>query len=457
MRRKYLVFAVIWIMIALFMGHELFAAEKAVIIGLRSPEGLSTQGISQALEAKIVEQGGRIEHTYHLMDAMAARLNEESLRELEKDPNVRYIIPDGVVATPERLTRDSSELFSSELKSATIPVELYSWGVKRVKARAVHRASLPSASSLDPWGMLLALGLVGAVGITNYRGSRKIFLAFAPLALGTAGLLGGCTTVVVFPHPGIMGEGIEVALLDTGVDLQHPDLRANVLGGIDLVNDDDDPQDDNGHGTGVAGILAAAENGQGLVGVAPNVGLWAVKMLGGDEQGSISDLIQGIEWAVERGVEIISMSLGTPEDNLALHEAIRAAQRAGVLLVAAAGNKGSRVLFPAAYPEVIAVAASDENDQHAWFSNMGPEVELTAPGTDLLSTGLKGEYQIVNGTSFSVPHVSGVAALLMSVWFQDAQDVRSRLDATAEDLGLAITAQGYGLVDAERAVLLVVP
>ncbi|OGF53850.1 MAG: hypothetical protein A2Z21_10405 [Candidatus Fraserbacteria bacterium RBG_16_55_9] len=454
MRLKYLVFAVIWIAVALWMGQELFAEETAVIIGLKNPEGLSAQSIAQALGTKIQEQDGQIMRTYHLIDALAAHLSEEALRELSKDPSVRYIVPDGIVFTPERL-ESSPELSTSELELTAIPVELYSWGVKRVKAPVVHRSAPPidTSASIHPgtWGMILALGLVGTLSVLR-KNSQK-FSLFLLLLVSTIGALGGCTMVVVLPHPGILGEGIEVALLDTGVDLRHPDLRTNVLGGIDLVNDDDDPQDDNGHGTGVAGILAAAENGQGLVGVAPKTGIWVVKMLGENEQGSISDLIQGIEWAAERGVKIISMSLGTTEDNAALHEAIRAAERAGILLVAAAGNKGSQVLFPAAYPEVIAVAASDKNDQHAWFSNMGPEVELTAPGTDLLSTGLKGQYQSVNGTSFSVPHVTGVAALLFSSGVSDSQEVRRRLDQTAEDLGLAMTAQGYGLVDAERAVL----
>lgn len=436
-----------WLVIVLFMGEaSLRAAEQAVIIGLKVPEGLAAQGTVSALAAEIEERGGRVEYAFKLIDAVAARVSEEALARLKEDPKVRYVAPDGLVATPEFWAGDALlRPEPSSLLGAATPVELYSWGVERVRAPKVHQAQLVGASAA-----LLALALLGMVGRAR---RRRWGLVPITLLLGSLALLSGCTVALVLPPPGIMGEGVEVALLDTGVDLKHPDLKANILGGIDLVNDDNDPQDDNGHGTGVAGILAARENGLGLIGVAPEVGLWAIKMLRYDEQGSISDLIRGIEWALERGVQIIAMSLGTEEDNFALREAIRAAYQAGVLLVAAAGNKGMRVLFPAAYPEVIAVAATDRNDRRAWFSNTGPEVELSAPGTELLSTGLEGGYQVVNGTSFAVPHVSGVAALLFSAGLVDASEVRRRLAETAEDLGLAITAQGYGLVDAERAVL----
>ncbi len=437
--------------ILLFFGSEaLGALNKVVIIGLKRPGGLSAQSVIEALQKEIEGTGGHIEleRPYTLIDAVVARVDPATLKQLAQNPHVRYLVPDGLVATPERWAEDSFFFFQPQsVELYGTPVEFYSWGVKRVRAPAVHRAS---PSELPSWGGLLALGMLGAWAL-GVRNSRRLFVA---LVLGSFGLLsGGCTLSVVLPHPGILGEGVEVALLDTGIDLRHPDLRENVLGGIDLFNGDDNPQDDNGHGTGVAGLLAAAENGVGLIGVAPRVKLWAIKMLGRDEQGSISDLIRGIEWAVERGAKILNMSLGTPDDNPALREAIGAAYRAGVLLVAAAGNKGDRVLFPAAYPEVIAVGATNRNDQRAWFSNMGPEVELAAPGTDLLSAALQGGYRTFNGTSFAVPHVSGVAALLFAAGLQDAQRVRQRLDQTAEDLGLLITAQGYGLVDAERAVL----
>jgi subtilisin family serine protease len=447
---------VIAIGIVLWANGLGLAEEPRLIVGLRVEEGLLAQSVAEALEARLNAQaspsGIRVEHVFELIPAAVVRVSDpEALAALQGDPRVTYIVPDGEVATPERWLREPyAQPPSEDVFGAATPIELYNWGIQRIRAPEVHRASISPASlalTLALVPVLLGLGLV-------LPRRRRSGLGLSLIALGLAmGGLSGCTAAVVLPHPGVMGEGITVALLDTGVDLGHPDLKANIVGGVDFVNGDDDPQDDNGHGTGVAGLLAAVENGVGLIGTAPKAKVLVVKMLRYDEQGSISDLIRGIEWAVQRGAQIISMSLGTEEDNFALREAIQAAYRAGILLVAAAGNKGMRVLYPAAYPEVIAVAATDRRDQRAWFSNVGPEVELSAPGVELLTTGLDGDYQVESGTSFAVPQVAGVAALVMSTGLRDPAAVRLRLQRTADDLGLPISAQGYGLVDAERAVL----
>ncbi len=457
--------------IALFAGVVLAhgasaeAQEQRVIIGLR-PElpGVSAQGLVRALEARIEDEGGRVEDRLELIDAVVATLDPELIPQLEQDPQVRYVVPDGVVGTPEFWARRTApakgpkgpSLKPQSVGSAAIPVELYSWGIERIRAPEVHRARLAASPPQTgaPGVLLGALGFAMGLGLLAVRPlRRRSSLLLGAMLLGALGVLSGCTAALVVPHPGVLGEGVTIALLDTGIDLGHPDLRGNVLGGIDFVNGDMDPSDDNGHGTGVAGLLAAAENGLGLVGTAPRVKIWSVKILSYDERGSISDLIRGLEWALQKGVQIMGMSLGTEEDNAALRDAIRTVSQAGVLMVAAAGNKGYRVLYPAAYPEVIAVASTDENDQRAWFSNMGPEVDLAAPGTNLLTTALKGEYQRASGTSFSVPQVAGVAALVMSAGLRDAPAVRRRLEETAQDLGLFAQAQGHGLVDAARAVL----
>ncbi|MBI1729866.1 S8 family serine peptidase [Candidatus Acetothermia bacterium] len=450
------------LLLSLFTSTLAFADTHSVIIGLKNHDS-PAQKAKGLLSIQVQAQGGEVEHSLNLINAIVARVSGEQIQVLRQNPNVEYIVPDSVVATPERWASIKSGVQAEQndgFKYASTPIEFYPWGVKRVDAPAVHHLSPSSIPENKSSNLLLPTFLIfGLIGtfrfLSNHNPlalSQSRIILFV-LLVGIASLtLGGCTWAWVPPHPGILGEGVEVALLDTGIDMNNPDLQGNYLGGVDFVHGDLDPFDDNGHGTGVAGVLGAEENGYGLIGVAPKVGIWSVKMLRFDEQGSISDLILGMQWAVEKRVKIIGMSLGTEEENQALHEAVQAAVKAGVLLVAAAGNKGDRVLYPAAYPEVIAVAASDKEDGRAWFSNMGPEVELIAPGTDVLTTSPGGGFQTPDGTSFAVPHVIGVAALLFSMGIHDAQKVRKCMDETAQDLGLPSSAQGHGMVDAERAI-----
>ncbi len=427
------------------------ADEQSVIVGLNvsgdrgSGLGPSVHALSPTLSAQDVTASDLT-----LIDAVHAQLTEGQIATLRGNPNVRYVVADGTVATPERLAGDAfPDGREADVRAEATPVEFYNWGTERIRASVVHRAKSSRASV--PMGLALALGIGLALALGGRR--RERLLTVVGLGLAALPVLTGCANVFVLPHNSMLGGGVQVAVLDTGVDLEHPDLEDRILGGVDLVNNDNEPLDDNGHGSGVAGILAATENGQGLVGTAPRVGLWVVKMLRYDEQGSISDLVRGIEWAIDHGADIITMSLGTDEDNPALRDAVRAAHDRGILMTAAVGNTGERVLYPAAYPEVIAVASTNREDQRAWFSNQGPEVELAAPGTELVTTGQDGDYQVQNGTSFSVPYVTGTAALAMSAGVRNPSDVRRRLRRSAEDLGLALSAQGHGLVDAERAVL----
>lgn len=277
-------------------------------------------------------------------------------------------------------------------------------------------------------------------------------------------------------QPYNLGTGIKVCVIDTGIDYTHPDLDANYKGGIDYVNDDLDPLDDNGHGTHCAGIIAAEADGAGIVGVAPGASLYAVKALGASGSGLLSDVVAGIDWAVANGMDIVSMSLGSSLPSLTLEAACNNAYAAGVLLVAAAGNSGpprgnnSTVNYPARYSSVIAVSATDSNDAFATFSSAGPEVELAAPGVAIYSTlptytvtltstyGLN--YGTLNGTSMACPHVSGTAALAMATYPSYTNlEIRSLLQNTADDLGVAGVDRyyGYGLVDADEAAPNLVP
>jgi len=254
---------------------------------------------------------------------------------------------------------------------------------------------------------------------------------------------------------GYTGSGVKVAVIDSGIDYTHPDLAHAYRGGYDFVNQDPDPMDDNGHGTHVAGVIAAKPNGIGVLGVAPDVDLYALKVLDRTGAGYWSDVIAAIEWAIDQGIQVVNLSIGG--DGAAAVEAIcRTAYDRGLLLVAAAGNGGTTsVIAPACYPSVIAVGATDQNDRAAPFSPNAPELELVAPGTTIYSTLPGGSYGVKSGTSMACPHVAGVAAL---IWSANSslpnQEVRNKLAQTAVDLGAPgrDTSYGFGLVHAARAV-----
>ena len=250
---------------------------------------------------------------------------------------------------------------------------------------------------------------------------------------------------------------ILVAVIDTGVDYTHPDLAANYVPlGFDWVNNDNDPIDDNGHGTHCAGIIAAAlNNGLGIAGLA-QVRVMAEKALNADGYGWEDDLAKAIIHAAEQGAKILSNSWGGDEDSRLLHEAIQYAYNMGLLIVAAAGNEASNVkIYPAAYSEVIAVTATDSNDAPAGFTSFGSWVEVSAPGVNIFSTVQNDSYAYMSGTSMACPHVAGVAALIWSQFQSATRDwVRAQLRSTADDLGSSGFDEyyGYGRVNAEKAV-----
>ncbi len=264
---------------------------------------------------------------------------------------------------------------------------------------------------------------------------------------------------------GFVGSTVKIALLDTGIDYLHPELTNNFQGGIDLVYNDNDPMDDsvNGHGTHLAGIIAAELNGTGVVGAAPQASLYAVKVLDGGGMGSLSDVIAGIDWAIDNGMEIINLSLGINEDFTSLRQACdRAYQEEGILLIAAAGNtSGNPATFPAAYDSVIAVNGTDENDNPGWFAANDQAIELAAPGVSIVSTTTDNGYSSLDGTSQAAAHVTGAAALLIGAGAVDtnadgriADDIRLQLQTSAVDLGAPghDNIYGFGRVDVAKAL-----
>jgi subtilisin family serine protease len=266
---------------------------------------------------------------------------------------------------------------------------------------------------------------------------------------------------------GNKGAGVRVAVLDTGIAYDHPDLDANYHGGYDFVNGDGDPYDDHYHGTHVAGSLAAEDDGAWVVGVAPEAWLYALKVLDSSGNGYFSDIIAALEWAVDNNIQVTNNSYGSRSNpGGVVQAAFDNAYAAGIVHVAAAGNEGNcggkqnSVDWPASYSSVISVAATDWDDQRPCFSSTGPDVELAAPGVSILST-VPGGYAYASGTSMASPHAAGAAALVIAEGIADANgngrvndEVRQIMDDTALDLGTPghDAWYGYGLVLADAAV-----
>ncbi|HHT27702.1 MAG TPA: S8 family serine peptidase [Firmicutes bacterium] len=257
--------------------------------------------------------------------------------------------------------------------------------------------------------------------------------------------------------PRTQGRGIQVAVVDTGVDLANPDLP-HILPGYNVINPQAPPQDDNGHGTHVAGIVGGTwADGSG---VAPEADIVPVKVLDAFGAGSLSDVVDGLNWCLQQNIPIINLSLGAPQGTESMRAAILALAAAGVFIAAAAGNDGPRqntVAYPAYWSETLAVGASTQNDRIANFSSRGPQVDVVAPGQAITSTWLGGTTRVLSGTSMAAPHVAGGAALLWSLVAAAGQggkpaDLQATLQETCRPLpGYTADAAGHGLIQLEHA------
>ncbi|MFB9804029.1 S8 family serine peptidase [Haladaptatus pallidirubidus] len=326
---------------------------------------------------------------FNSIEAMTIRVPKQAATALETNPNVRYVEANGTM----------------EALAETLP-----WGVDRVDAEVAH-------------------------------------------------------------SNGDLGSGADVAIIDTGIDDDHPDLQDHLGSGEAFVSCGSGGltgsctfygnsnscnvswSDDNDHGTHCAGIAAGDDNTEGVVGVAPDVTLHAVKVLDCDGSGSFSDIAAGVEYVADQGWDVASMSLGGSSGSSALRDAIQYAYDNGVSIVAAAGNDGQCtdcVGYPAAYPETIAVASSNDSDGQSSFSSQGPEVDIIAPGTDIYSTVPSG-YDTFSGTSMACPHVAGAVGQLIAQGYS-ARDAESQILSTAEDIGLPENEQGQGLLDVAAAL-----
>ena len=253
------------------------------------------------------------------------------------------------------------------------------------------------------------------------------------------------------------GSGVVVAVVDTGADASHPDLAGQLVAGYNFVGNNSNTTDDNGHGTHVAGTVAAlTNNGLGVAGIAYNAKVMPVKVLDSTGAGSYTAIINGITYAADHGARVINMSLGGYSYSASLQEAVNYAWNRGVVIVAAAGNDNtSSPSYPAACQNVIAVAATDQNDNKASFSNYGAHISVAAPGVSILSTVRGGSYAAWNGTSMASPHVAGLAALVISQSpSRTNAQVRQIMEQSADDKGTSGWDKyfGWGRVNAYRAL-----
>ena len=260
-------------------------------------------------------------------------------------------------------------------------------------------------------------------------------------------------------HKISQGEGVVVAVIDTGADASHPDLAGSLLAGADLIGSSSDGRLDlDGHGTGMTGLIVA--HGRAL-GIAPAAKVLPVRVM--VENIPVADIAitNGVDWAVRNGADVLCIAMSVPDDS-ALHDAIQRAIEADIVVVAGVGNdsRANAVAFPAAYDGVVAAGATDKTGELAKISNTGPQLSLAAPGVGIVSTDIEKEYRVGTGTSDSTAIIAGVAALVRSKYPSlSAREVVHRMTATATDKGPPgrDDGYGYGIVDPVAALTADVP
>lgn len=213
------------------------------------------------------------------------------------------------------------------------------------------------------------------------------------------------------------GEDVVVAIIDTGCDMDHDDLKDNIIKGYNMVSRNNNPEDRNGHGTHVAGTIAAVNNSLGLVGVSPKVKIMPIKALSDSGTGMLNDIADAIYYAIENKADIISMSLGSKNGTPIIEKALEKATSACIPIFCAAGNdgNGTDVMFPANNPNTISIGAIDKSLSICDFSCCGESLDFLAPGKDIVSTCYDNGYAKMSGTSMATPFATGCAALLLSL------------------------------------------
>ncbi|WP_245602193.1 S8 family peptidase [Peribacillus kribbensis] len=250
---------------------------------------------------------------------------------------------------------------------------------------------------------------------------------------------------------------VVIAVVDTGVDLGHPDLRNRIMKGYNVVSKNFNPDDDNGHGTHVAGIIASETNNlRGIAGITWYNRIMPIKVMNEKGYGNAFDVARGIIWAADHGADVINLSLGNYQPSAVMHEAVKYAFKRNVVITTAAGNDNTdQPSFPAAYPEVLCVSAVDYNGKRASFSNYGEYVDVTAPGVDIPSTYFHSQYAALSGTSMASPHAAALAGLMKSKnRGLKNYEIMKIMKSSSYDLGQKGTDPYYGdgLIDIKSAL-----
>jgi subtilisin family serine protease len=254
--------------------------------------------------------------------------------------------------------------------------------------------------------------------------------------------------IVDLHQKGFTGKGVKIGIIDSGCDLSHPDLKIQSFKNFTESNS---AEDTSGHGTHVAGIIAAQGNNYGVLGVAPDAEIHVYKALDGSS-GTIKGVIDALKSAIDDGMDIINMSLGTPSEVSGLEKLCKKAQSKGISVVVASGNSGMQENFyPASYDSCLAVGAIDENMKVAYFTTYGQQLDIVAPGAEILSTYLKGSYAILSGTSMAAPFVSGCLALMKQsgIDLNYKNITESTIDIEKPNLDVK---SGYGIMNPSKSI-----
>lgn len=391
-----------------------------ILISFTQPNSITAENLSQRLlimfaeshDQKITQEqlissyDGTIIERIPSLNAVAAEIPTHQLDKLTNNQAIKYIEQDHIVT----------------VKSQTYPP---------LMTNVPTAPNQLGAPELEP---------ESSVNINSTQ------LLFSPVSTMSTNWIDWGTEKIKAPQAWqqqLTGQGVKVAVIDTGI-AAHPDLQ--IKKGVSFTDYTDSYEDDNGHGTHVAGTIAAGANRNGLKGISPDVELYAIKVLDKEGNGFHSTIIKGIEWAIEQNVDIINISVGGTDSSVFLEVALsKAYNDNGILIVGAAGNSGNTVEFPASYSSVIAVGATDHNDDRAQFSAHGDTLELVAPGVRVKSTDLNNKYKTMDGTSMAAPHVTGMLALLKQAQPSlSNEQLRTLIKDYTKDLGVLGEDSEYG-------------